>query len=62
MTELPLVLRAADKAITKSHIARLDSTTADDELPAVLPVTAQGYAVVRGTRVTEVARETVDDR
>jgi len=62
MSHFPIVLRIAESASTPYDSSRCENTAVDDTLPAVLELDARGYALERATKLTEVARETTDDR
>jgi hypothetical protein len=62
MSNLPLVLRAAQEASVSYDPSRCEGPTDEDSLPAVLELTADGYVLTRGTRNTAVHQETTDDK
>ena len=62
MSNLPLVFRAAQEASVSHDPSRCEGPTAEDSLPAVLELTADGYVLTRDTITTRVDRETTDDK
>lgn len=59
--QLPLVFRLADRKADDCHVLQTDCT-ASDPLPYELKSDATGVVYHRATRLTEVGRETTDDR
>lgn len=55
----PLVMRVGERAISDGAID--ESPVQQDFLPAVVEVES-GIALAKGSRLTEVARETSDDK
>jgi len=62
MSNLPLILRAAQRTLVNHDPSRYDGPTTEDSLPAVLQLTTEGCVLVRSTRNTAVVRETTDDK
>ena len=62
MRALPLVLRAAQEGWVSHDPTRCEGPTAEDSLPAVLELNADGYALARDTLHTAVHQETTDDK
>ncbi len=60
MKAIPLLVQRAELIRTHSRIMR-DQVVLDDDLPAVLNRDVSGYVLSRGTLVTEIKQETVDD-
>ena len=62
MTQVPFVLRGAQSSPARKQIFLRDVPTSEDPIPAPVAIHPTGYALERETRVTLVARETLDDR
>jgi len=60
MKTLPILIQRAELVRAHSRATR-DEVVLLDELPVVLDRDGSGHILSRGTRVTEVQRETVDD-
>jgi hypothetical protein len=60
MSKTPFILQFGQSSTTSGPV--IDSVTSEDPLPAVLVTTTDGYAMDRGTRVTEVRHETIDEK
>jgi hypothetical protein len=61
MGEAPFIFKFSQSSTTITRSA-IDAVTSEDPLPAVLISTTDGYAMDRGTRVTEVKHETIDEK
>ncbi len=62
MSNLPLVLCAAQNASVNHDPSRHEGPTAEDSLLALLELTADGYVIARDTLRTFVHQETTDDK
>jgi hypothetical protein len=60
MSKTPFIFRFGQSSTT--NLFAMDAVTSEDPLPAVLVTTTDGYAMDRGTRVTEVKHETIDEK
>ena len=61
MSNLPFVLRDAQSLAPTAEVSGRDFLASEDPLPAVLEINADGFAIARKTRFTEVHSETTDD-
>lgn len=61
MQKVPLVLRLGQQSIRQDNRS-IDGLTCEDPMPAVLASTSDGYILARGTAVTDVHHETMDDK
>lgn len=59
---LPYLLQNAEPHVVSGEALCEDVLTTQDPLPAVLEVDAAGLAIARATRMTEVLKETTDDK
>lgn len=60
MSKTPFIFQFGQSSMTDRFA--MDVVTSEDPLPAVLVTTTDGYAMDRGTRVTEVKHETIDEK
>lgn len=61
MSKTPFILQFSQSSTATNRPVK-DAVTSEDPLPAVLVTTTDGYAMDRGTRVTEVKHETIDEK